>query len=94
MRVVWLEAEWVLTMTRHGGLAGVTIAGLMDRIAREIRPETRVVALTWVHSSTGLKLPIAEIAKAIADALQAKLTGSERETRRAQCVDSIAEAGA
>jgi selenocysteine lyase/cysteine desulfurase len=46
-------------------LNGITASELVDRVAREIQPATRVVALTWVHSNTGLKLPIAEIAKAI-----------------------------
>ena len=27
-------------------------------LAKEIKPETRVVAMTWVHSSTGMRLPI------------------------------------
>ena len=31
-------------------------------------PRTRVVAITWVHSSTGVRLPIAEIGAAVADA--------------------------
>ena len=35
---------------------------IVDRIVREIRPATRVLALTWVHSSTGMKLPIGAIA--------------------------------
>jgi selenocysteine lyase/cysteine desulfurase len=35
------------------------------RVAREVQPATRVIALTWVHSGTGLKLPLAEIAAAV-----------------------------
>src|SRR5213076_2329713 len=42
-----------------------TLYGLTGAITREIRPQTRVVALTWVHSSTGLKLPIGLIASEI-----------------------------
>lgn len=38
---------------------------LTDRVIREVRPETRVIALTWVHSSTGLKLPVPAIAAAL-----------------------------
>lgn len=41
---------------------------LVGRIRAAIGPRTRVAALTWVHSSTGVKLPLAEIAAAIADA--------------------------
>jgi selenocysteine lyase/cysteine desulfurase len=32
-----------------------------------IRPQTRLVALTWVHSSTGLKMPIRAIADGLAE---------------------------
>lgn len=40
--------------------------GLAAAVTREIKPNTRVVALTWVHSSTGLKMPIAAISADIA----------------------------
>jgi isopenicillin-N epimerase len=42
--------------------AQATVDEIVERIASEIRPHTRVLALTWVHSSTGMKLPIREIA--------------------------------
>jgi selenocysteine lyase/cysteine desulfurase len=38
------------------------------RIVGGITPRTRVVALTWVHSSTGYKIPARAIAEAIAQA--------------------------
>jgi selenocysteine lyase/cysteine desulfurase len=38
---------------------------IVERLVDGIRPETRAVALTWVHSSTGVKLPIAHIARAL-----------------------------
>ncbi|MFI7104174.1 aminotransferase class V-fold PLP-dependent enzyme, partial [Streptomyces sp. NPDC050161] len=37
------------------------------RIRAAIRPHTRVVGVTWVHSNTGVRLPIARIADTIAD---------------------------
>lgn len=40
---------------------------IVDRIRKGIAAKTRVVGVTWVHSSTGLKLPIRRIADAIAD---------------------------
>jgi selenocysteine lyase/cysteine desulfurase len=40
----------------------------VDRLRRAIRPATRVVGVTWVHSSTGVKLPLRAMASAIADA--------------------------
>jgi selenocysteine lyase/cysteine desulfurase len=43
-------------------IARVSAESLVEAIIRAVTPETRLVALTWVHSSTGLKMPIAEIA--------------------------------
>ena len=40
---------------------------IVTRIRKAIAPKTRVVGVTWVHSSTGLKLPIRRIADAIAE---------------------------
>ena len=41
---------------------------IVARIARAITPQTRAVGVTWVQSSTGIKLPIAAIADAVARA--------------------------
>ncbi len=41
---------------------------IVSRLSAALTPRTRVVAVTWVHSSTGVKLPI----RAIADAIRAK----------------------
>jgi isopenicillin-N epimerase len=57
----------LISLYDESELDGVTAEALTARIAREIRPQTRVVALTWIHSSTGLKLPIRSIAAAIAE---------------------------
>lgn len=35
---------------------------VLDTINRNIRPETRVLGMTWVHSGSGVKLPIGDIA--------------------------------
>jgi isopenicillin-N epimerase len=42
-----------------------TSAELVARIAGAVGPRTRVLALTWVHSGTGLKLPLAQLAAAV-----------------------------
>jgi isopenicillin-N epimerase len=39
---------------------------IVETLARAIRPQTRLVALTWVHSKTGLKLPVRRIADELA----------------------------
>jgi isopenicillin-N epimerase len=41
---------------------------IVGRIADAITPQTRVLALTWVHSSTGLKLPLRAIGQAVSKA--------------------------
>jgi selenocysteine lyase/cysteine desulfurase len=39
---------------------------ITDRIRKAIAPKTRVVGITWVHSSSGLRMPVRRIADAIA----------------------------
>jgi selenocysteine lyase/cysteine desulfurase len=46
--------------------AGVSVDGLVAAVRRGIGPRTRVLALTWVHSGTGVRLPLPEIAAAVA----------------------------
>ena len=40
---------------------------IVDRLRRALRPQTRVVGVTWVHSGTGVKLPLRPIAAALAE---------------------------
>lgn len=47
--------------------AKVTTNEILASLAAAIRPETRVLALTWVHSNTGVKLPMADIRKLVDD---------------------------
>jgi Selenocysteine lyase len=42
-------------------------AEMVDRLVAAIGPATRVVALTWVHSSTGVRLPVRQMTDAIAE---------------------------
>lgn len=41
---------------------------IAQRVRKAIGPKTRAVGVTWVHSSSGVRLPIARIAESIADA--------------------------
>lgn len=41
---------------------------IVVRIKKAIAPKTRVIGITWVHSGTGLKLPVRAIANAIVEA--------------------------
>jgi selenocysteine lyase/cysteine desulfurase len=66
-------------------LRRVTRESLVDTLVKAVRPQTRIVAVTWVHSSTGLKLPIAEMAGALQ-----KLNRSRAENDRVLlCVDGV-----
>ena len=58
---------------------------IVDRIARAVRPQTRVLAITWVHSSTGVKLPV----RKIADALARLNAGRAERDRILLCVDGV-----
>ena len=61
--------------------AKASAAEIVSRVRRAVGPRTRVVALTWVHSSTGVKLPV----RAIADALPERVL---------LCVDGVHGFGA
>jgi selenocysteine lyase/cysteine desulfurase len=41
---------------------------IVGNIVKALTPKTRLLAVTWVHSSTGLKLPVRKIADALAEA--------------------------
>jgi isopenicillin-N epimerase len=60
---------------------------IVSRLTAAVGPRTRVLALTWVHSSTGVKLPIASIAKALAD-------HRDTESGLLLCVDAVHALGA
>ena len=47
--------------------ARASVDEIVSSLRRGIGPRTRLVAVTWVHSSTGVKLPIREIAAAVGD---------------------------
>lgn len=49
----------------YDSLKNVSRQELLDNLIKNIRPHTRIIAVTWVLSSTGLKLPIHEMAQAI-----------------------------
>ena len=47
--------------------AEATADEITDRVVGEVRPHTRVLGLTWVHSWTGLKMPVRRIADRLAE---------------------------
>jgi selenocysteine lyase/cysteine desulfurase len=70
--------------------AQASVDEIVGRLAASITPATRAVAVTWVHSSTGVKLPIAQIGAALAD-LNAGRAAAERVLL---CVDGVHGLGA
>ncbi len=66
-------------------IEAVTEDEIVQSIQRALTPRTRVVAVTWVHSSTGLKLPIRRIADALAEAG----AGRDEGDRALFCVDGV-----
>ncbi|MFI7453366.1 aminotransferase class V-fold PLP-dependent enzyme [Nonomuraea sp. NPDC049714] len=63
---------------------------IVSAIKDGLRPRTRVVAVTWVHSSTGVRLPI----RAIADMLAEANKGRDEQDRALLCVDGVHGFGA
>ena len=72
-----------VALYEHGEDASVE--GMVQAITKAIRPSTRVVAVTWVHSSTGVKVPIGAIGKAIA----AENARRDAEHQILYCVDGV-----
>lgn len=67
-----------------------TEADIVARLRAAIAPNTRVVAVTWVHSSTGVRLPIPAIAAMLAEVNAAR----PAENRALLCVDGVHGFGA
>lgn len=63
---------------------------IVSAVKAGLGPRTRVVALTWVHSSTGVRLPI----RAIADLLAEVNQGRDEHDRALLCVDGVHGFGA
>lgn len=69
----------------HEDSRTVTAQQIVDRIAQALRPQTRVLGLTWVHSSTGLKMPLREIGEAV----EAANRGRDEDDRVLVVVDGV-----
>jgi len=62
-----------------------SVDAIVAAVSGALRPRTRALAVTWVHSSSGVKLPLREIATAVARANRER---SDRE-RILLCVDGV-----
>ncbi len=65
--------------------SAATLDQILNNLKKAILPNTRVVAVTYVHSSTGVKLPIKAMSEVIAEANK-----NRTETERIYfCVDAV-----
>jgi len=58
---------------------------LVDAVIRAVTPRTRIVAITWVQSSTGVKMPVSRVAQALAHIN----SGRADEDQVLLCVDGL-----
>jgi selenocysteine lyase/cysteine desulfurase len=86
---------WSLRSAREGVIvrrvqmyddpAAASADEMASRLVDAVTPATRVVAVTWVHSGTGVKIPVREIARGLARAN----AGRAPEDRALLCVDGV-----
>jgi selenocysteine lyase/cysteine desulfurase len=70
--------------------AAASAEQMVSFLLSAVRPSTRVIALTWVHSSTGVKIPV----RAIADALSEINADRDPRDRALLCLDAVHGLGA
>lgn len=62
-----------------------SVEEIVENVTKAVTPQTRVLAVTWVHSSTGVKLPI----RAIADSLEPINASRDEQDRVLLSVDGV-----
>jgi selenocysteine lyase/cysteine desulfurase len=62
---------------------------IVSRVRRAVTGRTRVVALTWVHSSTGVRLPVRSIAQALPERVLVCVDGVHGFGARAETVRDL-----
>ncbi len=62
-----------------------SVDGIVGAIVKGLSPQTRIVAVTWVHSCSGVKLPVRAIADALADVNKKR----DQADRVLLCVDGV-----
>lgn len=74
----------------HDGARGASADEMVQRLRRALGPKTRAVGVTWVHSSTGLRIPI----RALADVVRTANAGRDEADRCLLIVDGVHGLGA
>ncbi|MDI1461874.1 aminotransferase class V-fold PLP-dependent enzyme [Catellatospora sp. KI3] len=70
--------------------AAAGVDEMVGALLAAVTPKTRVVAVTWVHSSTGVRLPVREIATALAEVNRSR----SPQEKALLCVDGVHGFGA
>ena len=86
-----LAGARVKRVTLYDDPAKATADEMLSRLEQAITPKTKVVALTWVHSSTGVRIPIEQLDVA-ADARRRRRPRPGRDRRPARSVTSSSPA--
>src|SRR5262249_54119574 len=62
------EGMPVRAVDLYANPATISVDEVAGKLKAALKPETRLVAVTWVHSSTGVKMPIHALAGVVAQA--------------------------
>jgi selenocysteine lyase/cysteine desulfurase len=88
--IAFTDSTTVRRVRLYDRPAQASVDRIVGRLTAAVTPATRAVAVTWVHSSTGVKLPIAQLAAALADVN----AGRGAAERVLLCVDGVHGLGA
>lgn len=72
-------------VTLYKEASTATVDEMVGTLIKAIQPNTKLVAVTWVHSVSGMKLPI----RAIADAIKSINSNRSSQDRIYFCVDGV-----
>ncbi len=75
----------ITTVPLYADSAKATADEIVGNVVKNIKPSTRVLALTWVHSCTGVKIPV----RAVADAVAQANKGRDSKDRLIFCLDGV-----
>lgn len=65
--------------------AKVSVDEVVNNVRRNLRDNTRLVAMTWVHSGTGVKMPVSQVAEVV----RAHNRGKSAQERTLLAVDGV-----
>ena len=65
--------------------AKVSVDEVVNNVRRNLRDNTRLVAMTWVHSGTGVKMPVSQVAEVV----RSHNRGKSAEERTLLAVDGV-----